>query len=459
MKKINKVLIANRGEIAVRILRTLKRLGIKSVAIHSEADTKAMHVSFADESVCVGPANASSSYNNIQNIISAADLTRADAIHPGYGFLSEDAKFADIVEHHNITFLGPTSEQIEQMGNKMIAKKFMQEAGVPVVPGSEDAIEDPDEAYEIAKNMELPILFKATECGGGRGQRIVRNKEEIKEMFIAAQNEAFAISRKKGVFIESYFENPRHIEFQIIGDGKGNVICLGTRDCSVQRRHQKVMEEGPARIDKTIETDISKKICAVLGKLKYRSAGTVEFLECRGKLYFIEMNTRIQVEHPVTEAITGLDLIELQIRVAQGQPLPKQSDIKIRGHAMEARITAEDPFEFTPNPGMIEQFLAPGGPNVRVDGALYPGWFIPPWYDSLATKIISFVPNKEGSDSFEKTRSECIKMHRQALEETTISGIKTSIPLQLWILDQLEFQEGKISTQWLEKALQNREKK
>jgi len=448
MKKINKVLIANRGEIAVRILRTLKKMDIKSVAIHSEADTKAMHVSFADESVCVGPASACSSYNNIQNVISAADLTGADAIHPGYGFLSENAKFAHIVEEHKITFLGPTGEQIEQMGNKMFAKKAMKEAGVPVVPGSDEAIEEEDEAYELAKDMVFPILFKATECGGGRGQRIARSKDEVRQMFSEAQNEAFTISGKKGVYIESYFENPRHIEFQIIGDGKGNVICLGTRDCSVQRRHQKVLEEGPANIDKNLEQELTEKICAVLGKIKYRSAGTVEFLECKGNLYFIEMNTRIQVEHPVTEAITGLDLIELQIRLAQGEDLPKQSDIKIRGHAIEARITAEDPYDFTPNPGKIEQFLAPGGPNIRVDGALYPGWVIPPWYDSLAIKIISFA----------QTREECLRIHKQALMETTVSGIKTSTPLHLWILDQPEFQQGGISTQWLEKALLKRKK-
>lgn len=443
MKQINKVLIANRGEIAVRILRTLKRMGIKSVAIHSQADTYAMHVGFADESVCVGPADANGSYNNIQNVISAATLTQADAIHPGYGFLSENARFADIVEQHNITFLGPKAEQIESFGNKMVAKKLMQEAGVPVVPGNGEAIEDPNIAYEMAKDMEFPILMKAVECGGGRGQRIAYSKDQIKDMFIAAQTEANNISGKKGIYIETYFENPRHIEFQMIGDGKGSVICLGTRDCSLQRRHQKVLEEGPANIDKKLEKEIAEKLCAVLGANNYRSAGTVEFLECKGKLYFIEINPRVQVEHPVTEAITGRDIIEMQIRLAMGEPLPKQSEIVIKGHAMESRITAEDPFTFAPCPGKIEQFLAPGGPNIRVDGALYPGWIIPPWYDSLATKIISHAP----------TREECIAIHKQALKETSISGIKTSLTLHLWILDQPEFQQDKISTQWLEKAL------
>lgn len=454
MKKINKVLIANRGEIAVRILRTLKKLNIKSVAVHSEADTKAMHVSFADESVCIGPASSCDSYNNIQNVISAAVLTGADAIHPGYGFLSENAKFADIVEEHGITFLGPTEEQIAKMGNKMIAKTMMKEFGVPTVPGSTTAIEDADKAYKIMEELiekdglELPILLKATDCGGGRGQRIVRKKEEFKEMFTAAQTEAFNISGEKGIYIESYFENPRHIEFQVIGDGKGKVICLGTRDCSMQRRHQKVLEEGPAELDSKLEKEISEKICQVLGEVKYRSLGTVEFLECKGKLYFIEINTRIQVEHPVTEAITGLDLVELQIRTAEGQALPNQSDIKIKGHAIESRITAEDPFEFTPNPGKIEQFLAPGGPNIRVDGALYPGWIIPPWYDSLATKIISWAA----------TREECINIHKQALLETTVSGIKTSTALHIWLMDQENFRKNTISTQWLEKALLTRTK-
>lgn len=443
MRPINKILIANRGEIAVRILRTLKKMGIKSVAIHSEADTNAMHVSFADESVCVGPADANLSYNNITNIISALEITGADAVHPGYGFLSENSAFADIVEKHGIIFLGPTSEQIKNLGNKMYAKKLMESAGVPIVTGSTIAIEDAAVAADLAKNMEYPLLLKATECGGGRGQRIAWEKSQLKEMFTAAQNEAFAISGKKGIFIESYFDSPRHIEFQIIGDGNGNVISLGTRDCSLQRRHQKVLEEGPANINPEIEKDITEKICKVLGENKYRSAGTVEFLEHNGKLHFIEMNTRIQVEHPVTEAITQRDLIEMQIRIARGEPLPQQSDIVVKGHAIESRITAEDPIDFTPCPGKIDQFFAPGGPNIRIDGALYPGWIIPPWYDSLATKIISYA----------NTREECLKIHTQALLETTISGIKTSLPLHIWLMEESEFKTGNISTQWLEKTL------
>lgn len=444
MRKINKVLIANRGEIAMRILRTLKKLDIKSVAVHSTIDANAMHVSFADESVCIGEADANSSYNNMQNVISAANITGADAIHPGYGFLSENAKFADITEQHNLIFLGPTMEQIEKMGSKISAKTLMKENGVPVVPGSDEAIEDADEAFSLIHNMEFPILLKATACGGGRGQRIVYKLEEFKDQFIAAQNEAFNLSRQKGVYIESYFANPRHIEFQIIGDGKGKVICLGTRDCSVQRRHQKVMEEAPAIIDVNLETEIAEKICKILGKINYRSLGTVEFLEYKGKLYFIEMNTRIQVEHTVTEAITRLDLVQMQIDIAEGKPMLDQKDIKIYGHAMEARINAEDPFTFMPNPGKIEHLLAPSGPNIRVDSALYPGWVIPPHYDSLTMKIISYGG----------TRAECIRTHKQALKETAISGIITSTPLHLWILDQEDFQNNNISTQWLEKALE-----
>ncbi len=446
MPKIDKLLIANRGEIAVRILRTLKKMDIKSVAVHSECDTQAMHVSFADESVCIGPSDANESYNNIKNVISAASLTNACAIHPGYGFLSESSQFADIVEKHDMIFIGPTAENIEKLGSKMTAKHIMQAAGILTVPGSQEAIEDVEEAYAIAKDMEMPILFKGTECGGGRGQRIVRNKDDIKQLFTEAQNEAYNISKSKKIYIEKFFENPRHIEFQIIGDGKGEVIVLGTRDCSVQRRHQKVIEEAPAVIDADIEKEITEKLRKVLGEQKYRSAGTVEFLESNGKLYFIEMNTRIQVEHPVTEMISGIDLIELQLKIAMGESLPKQEDIKLRGHAIESRITAEGAFDFVPSPGKIEQFLAPGGPNVRVDGALYPGWIIPPWYDSLATKIISFG----------KTREECLRTHSQALNETTISGIQTSIELHKWILQQSQFKENAISTQWLEKTLKDK---
>jgi len=443
---IKKVLIANRGEIAVRIIRTLRKMDIKSVAIHSEADSRAMHVMFADESVCVGPANAAESYNNIKNVIAAAEVTGADAIHPGYGFLSESPKFSEMVEQHRLTFLGPTGEQIEQFGSKMTAKNIMESAGIPVVPGSKEAIESFEEAAKMLKTMDFPVLFKGTECGGGRGQRIAFSAEQAEQMFTEAQAEAEAMTKDKRMYVETYLPNPRHIEFQVIGDGKGNVISLGTRDCSVQRRHQKVVEEGPANLDPDLCKEIEQKLCAVLGKYHYRSAGTVEFLESNGKLYFIEVNTRVQVEHPVTEAITGRDIIEMQIRLANGEPLPKQSEIVIKGHAIESRITAESPFEFIPCPGRIDQFLAPGGPGVRVDGALYPGWIIPPWYDSLATKIISWAPSRE----------ECIRVHKLALMETTISGIETSLPLQLWILDQPDFVSGNFGTQWLEKALKTR---
>ncbi len=440
---IRKVLVANRGEIAMRILRTLKKMDIKSVAVHSTVDAKAMHVNFADESVCIGPASAELSYNNIKNIISAAILTGADAIHPGYGFLSENAEFAEIVENHGIKFLGPTPDQIKNLGNKIFAKHAMENAGILTIPGTKNALDDENEAYEVAKNMPFPLLLKATDCGGGRGQRIVDKLSDLKTLFVEAANESFAISGCKKIYIESYFASPRHIEFQVVGDGNGNVISLGTRDCSVQRRHQKVLEEAPANISKKIEADLTKRICKVLGKFKYRSAGTVEFLEYKGNLYFIEMNTRVQVEHPVTEAITGIDIIKLQIDLMNGKPLPKQSSIIFKGHAIESRITAEDPFNFTPNPGKIENFVAPGGPNVRVDSAIYPNWIIPPWYDSLAAKIISYG----------ETREECIKTHVQALKETSIVGIKTSLELHLWLMKQEEFEKEKISTQWLEKIL------
>lgn len=445
-RKINKILIANRGEIAVRILRTIRKLDLRSVAVHSTADENAMHVTFADESVCIGPEAAKESYNNIQRIIAAAELTGTHAVHPGYGFLSENDVFADMLEEHGIIFIGPTGDQIRKFGNKITAKNIMKEAGIQVIPGTLEAITEPAQALEFAKNVEFPLLMKAASCGGGRGQRIVQNISEVEEMFTEAQNEAFVISGDKSMYIERYFDSPKHFEFQIIGDGRGNVICLGERDCSIQRKHQKVLEEGPAAISDEQRSEISKKICTILGEHKYRNAGTVEFLYQDNQFFFIEMNTRIQVEHPVTEMITKRDLIELQIRVASGGELPKQDEIKIHGHAIESRITAEDPFNFTPNPGKITQYLAPGGPNVRVDGALYPGWIIPPHYDSLAAKLITYAD----------TRDECIRVHKQALEEMAISGIKTSIDLHLWLIEQEEFKNREITTQWLEKALKDR---
>ena len=444
---IKKVLIANRGEISVRILRTLRKLDLQSVAVHSVADKKAMHVMFADESVCIGPSEARLSYNNIKSVIAAAELTGADAIHPGYGFLSENDSFADIVEEHGLTFLGPTGDHIRSFGSKVTAKQIMESAGVDVVPGNKELISDADEAYEKAKDMDLPILLKSPSCGGGRGQRIVWDLKEFKEKFVEAQEEAFAICGDRNLYIEIYFDNPKHIELQVLGDGKGKVISLGERDCSMQRKHQKVIEEAPANIPQKLRDDVYAKVCKVMGEHCYRSLGTVEFLYYKEKLYFIEVNTRIQVEHPVTESVTGLDLVEMQLIVGNQGEIPNQSDITIRGHAIESRITAEDPFTFIPSPGKVTQYLAPGGPNVRIDGALYPGWVIPPHYDSLATKIISSGKN----------RDEAIKTHKQALKELAISGIKTSTELHNWIIERKDFLEDKVSTQWLEKALKSKD--
>lgn len=448
MPEIKKVLIANRGEIAIRILRTLRKMGIKSVAVHSKIDEEAMHVGFADESVCIGPADSKESYLNMKNIIAAAELTGSQAIHPGYGFLSENPDFVDMVEEHDLIFIGPKGNQIRQLGDKVQAKILMKEAGIKTIPGTEETMEDPKEAIKIAQEIGLPILFKSPSCGGGRGQRIVYKKEELEQKFTEAQQEAIAISNNSGIYIEKYFDSPKHYEFQIIGDGKGKILVFPERDCSIQRKHQKVWEEAPSDISNEQRMMISEKIAKVLSKTKYRNAGTVEFLYKDGEFYFIEMNTRIQVEHPITEEITFFDLIELQIKVAMEEKLPNQDEIKIRGHSIESRITAEDPFDFTPSPGKITEYLAPSGPDVRIDGALYPGWKIPPHYDSLAAKVISYG----------KTREECLATHKQALREMVISGIKTSIQLHSWLVEQEEIKNRTAGTQWLEEALKKRKK-
>lgn len=445
-KKIKKVLIANRGEIAMRIIRTLKAMEIKTVAVHSEADAGAMHVSFADESVCIGPSETKSSYANIKNIISAAILTNVDAIHPGYGFLSESANFASIVQKHGFIFLGPTPEQIALFGNKISAKKIMHENGIQVVPGNIEPVFDFDKAYLVAKNMQFPILIKASESGGGKGQRVVNNIEELEEKFYEAKTESQALSNVSEIYIESFIAHPRHVEFQIIGDGLGEVTILGTRDCSLQRKRQKVVEEGPANIAQDLYEETVIKIKKIMAKYAYRSLGTVEFLEQDGKLFFIEVNPRIQVEHPVTEMITKLDLIKLQIDVANGELTIKQKDVNITGHAIESRINAENPFTFNTSPGTIEQLLAPGGPNVRVDSAIYPGWNVPPYYDSLVMKIITFGVS----------RQECLRRHKNALQELAISGIENSSELHLWLLEQEEFLENKHYVTWLEEKIKEK---
>lgn len=438
-----KVLIANRGEIALRIHRACQDMGIKTVAVHSKADTEAMHVRLADEAVCIGPAAASESYLNIQSIIAAAEITGADAIHPGYGFLSENATFARIVEEHNMVFIGPKPEHITLMGDKISGKQTVKDLGIPVVPGSGGAIKDTQEAVKIANTMGYPILIKATAGGGGKGMQVAHNDEDLKEKYSIARNEARSNFGNDEVFIEKYLGHPRHIEIQILGDNYGNVVHLGERDCSVQRRHQKVWEEAPSpAITEKQRHDIGMRCVNAMKKLGYRGLGTVEFLYEDGQFYFIEMNTRVQVEHPVTEKITGVDLVREQIRVAAGEALDiKQEDIKINGHAIECRINAEDPETFMPSPGRIDFNHPPGGPGVRVDSAIYTGYSIPPHYDSMVAKLIVWG----------HTRHECIIRTRRALSEYIISGIKTTIPLHKKISRDEKMVKGDYTIHWLER--------
>ena len=438
-----KVLIANRGEIALRIHRACREMGISTVAVHSTADADAMHVRLADESVCIGPPPAKDSYLNIPAIVSAATIVGADAVHPGYGFLSEDAKFASILEEHGFTFIGPTSEHIALMGDKVAAKKAIMENGVPVVPGSEGAIDTAAEARRIADRIGYPVLIKAAGGGGGRGMQVVRRPEDVETAYTMARTEAKASFRNDAVYLEKYLEKPRHIEIQVFGDGQGGAVHLGERDCSLQRRHQKVLEEArsPALNDKQREKigDIAATAIRTMG---YRNAGTIEFLYENGEFYFIEMNTRLQVEHPVTEMITGIDMVREQIRVAAGMPLSfDQSDIKFSGHAIECRITAENPFTFVPSPGRITDYHPPGGMSVRVDSGLYSGYSIPPHYDSLVSKLVVHG----------KTRNECLMRLRRSLEEYVIGGIETTIPLHEKIISNSDFVNGEYDIHWLER--------
>ncbi|MEK9971565.1 MAG: acetyl-CoA carboxylase biotin carboxylase subunit, partial [Ferrovibrio sp.] len=430
----DKVLIANRGEIALRIHRACREMGIRTVAVHSTADADAMHVRIADESVCIGPPPSPQSYLNIPAIISAAEITGADAIHPGYGFLSENAKFAEIVEAHGITFIGPTSEHIKLMGDKITAKDAARDLGIPVVPGSKGAVETEEEGLKLAADMGYPVLIKATAGGGGRGMKVVRSPAEFGPALMAARTEARNAFGNDQVYVEKYLARPRHIEIQIFGDGQGNAVHLGERDCSLQRRHQKVLEEArsPALNDAQRKTigDIAAKAIA---KLNYRGAGTIEFLFENGEFYFIEMNTRLQVEHPVTEAITGLDLVREQLRIANGAPLGyTQDDIKFSGHAIECRINAENPRTFAPSPGRVTDYHVPGGLGVRVDSALYTGYQIPPHYDSLIGKLIVHGTS----------RNECLMRLRRSLEEYVIGGLETTIPLHLALINEPDFVNG-----------------
>lgn len=442
--QFSKILIANRGEIALRILHSCKELGISTIAVHSSIDRQALHVQLADESVCIGPPPSSKSYLNIPNIISAALTRNATAIHPGYGFLAENARFAEICTDHKIIFIGPSPEAIRAMGDKSTAKKTMQQAGVPTVPGSPGLIDSEEEALKIATKIGYPVIIKATAGGGGRGMRLVRQESEFGRLFRAAQGEAEAAFGNAGVYLEKFIERPRHIEFQILADNYGNVVHLGERDCSIQRRHQKLLEEAPSPfLTPNLRKKMGEAAIKAAKSIKYQGAGTVEFLvDGAGNFYFMEMNTRIQVEHPVTEMITSLDLINEQIRVAQGEKLSfNQSQVQLNGHAIECRINAEDPTQnFRPHPGKISGYLPPGGPGVRVDSHVYTDYEIPPYYDSLIGKLIVWGPNRDMA----------IKRMRRALQECAITGIPTTIGFHQRILETPAFLAGDVYTNFIE---------
>ena len=445
---ISRILIANRGEIALRIHRAAHEMGIETVAVHSTADADAMHVRLADHAVCIGPPAAKDSYLNVAAIISAAEITHADAIHPGYGFLSENAQFAEIVESHDIVWIGPKPEHIRTMGDKIEAKRTAGALGLPLVPGSDGAVSEISEAKAIAEKAGYPVIIKAASGGGGRGMKVCNGPEELETLIQQAGTEAKAAFGDATVYIEKYLGNPRHIEFQVFGDGNGQAIHLGERDCSLQRRHQKVLEEAPSPIISPEERDRMGGIVAkAMADMGYRGAGTIEFLWENGEFYFIEMNTRLQVEHPVTEAITGVDLVREQIRVADGKPLSvRQEDIEFNGHAIECRINAEDPWNFTPSPGLVSNYHAAGGMNVRVDSGLYAGYKIPPYYDSMIAKLIVKGRTREG----------CIMRLKRALEEMVISGVKTSIPLHQALMNEPDFIHGDYTIKWLEEWLAGR---
>ena len=437
-----KILIANRGEIALRIQRACRELGISTVAVHSTADATAMHVRLADEAVCIGPPSAKDSYLNVGAILTAATITGADAIHPGYGFLSENAGFADMVEAHGMTFIGPSAAHIAMMGDKIAAKTAMASLGVPLVPGSAGAVPDLETARAVADKIMYPVLIKAAAGGGGRGMRVARSPSELEDAFRGARTEARAAFGNDAVYIEKYLDRPRHIELQILADSHGNVVHFGERDCSLQRRHQKVLEEaGSPALTSAQRNDLGANATAALRTLGYRNAGTLEFLYQDGQFAFIEMNTRLQVEHPITEMVCDIDLVREQIRVAAGAALGyEQKDIAFSGHAIECRINAEDPITFMPTPGRVTSYHAPGGLGVRIDSALYAGYFVPPYYDSMVAKLIVHAP----------TRADAINRMRRALDEFAVEGIKTTIPLHRRIVDSPEFQAGDYTIHWLE---------
>lgn len=443
----SKILIANRGEIALRILRTCEEMGIATVAVHSTVDRHALHVQLADEAVCIGEAPSNKSYLNIPNIIAAALTRNVSAIHPGYGFLAENARFAEICADHKIAFIGPTPEAIRAMGDKSTAKETMQRVGVPTVPGSDGLLTDGAEAFAIAPKIGYPVIIKATAGGGGRGMRLVRDESELSKLFLAAQGEAEAAFGNPGVYLEKFIERPRHIEFQILADSYGHVVHLGERECSIQRRHQKLLEEAPSpALNDGLRAQMGNAAVRAAESIGYIGAGTVEFLlDSSGQFYFMEMNTRIQVEHPVTEMITGIDLIAEQIRIAQGMPLSfNQSDIKLNGHAIECRINAEDPeHNFRPNPGRISGYLAPGGLGVRMDSHVYTDYEIPPYYDSLIGKLIIWGPD----------RPTAIQRMKRALRECAITGLPTTISFHQRVLDHPDFLEGLVYTNFVNQMM------
>ncbi|EFH13570.1 acetyl-CoA carboxylase biotin carboxylase subunit [Pseudoroseomonas cervicalis] len=438
-----KVLIANRGEIALRVHRACQEMGIRTVAVHSTADATAMHVRLADESVCIGPPAARDSYLNVAAILSAASITGAEAIHPGYGFLSENANFAEMVEAHGFTFIGPTAEHIRMMGDKIAAKQAMMSLGVPLVPGSDGELSSLEEAREVAERIKYPVLIKAAAGGGGRGMKVAQGPEELEEAWRVARTEAKAAFGNDAVYMEKYLDRPRHIELQVMADMHGNVVHFGERDCSLQRRHQKLVEEaGSPALTPAEREAIGAQVTQGLSKLGYRNAGTLEFLWQDGQFSFIEMNTRLQVEHPVTEMVCGVDLVKEQLRVAAGEKLGyTQADVSFSGHAIECRITAEDPETFAPSPGRVTTFHAPGGLGVRVDSALYSGYSVPPHYDSLVAKLVVHG----------KTRAEAIGRMRRALSEMVVDGIRTTLPLHQRIMDDAQFQSGDYTIHWLER--------
>jgi acetyl-CoA carboxylase, biotin carboxylase subunit len=445
----DKILIANRGEIALRVQRACRELGIATVAVHSTADADAMHVRLADESVCIGPPPARESYLNIPALVTACEITGADAVHPGYGFLSENARFAEILEEHKITFIGPTSEHIRIMGDKIEAKETAKRLGIPVVPGSNGAVTSETEAMKVAKDMGFPVLIKAAAGGGGRGMKVAAPAADLGTALATARAEAKAAFNDDAVYIEKYLQKPRHIEIQVFGDGKGNAVHLGERDCSLQRRHQKVLEEAPSPVITPEQRfAMGTTVANAMAEMAYRGAGTIEFLYENNEFYFIEMNTRLQVEHPVTEMISGIDLVREQIRVAQGEGLScTQDQVQLHGHAIECRINAEDPQTFAPSPGTVKNYVAPGGMHVRVDSGLYTGYKVPPYYDSMIGKLIVYGT----------TRERCIMRLRRALEEFVVDGMKTTIPLHQALVRDEEFLAGDYTIKWLEQWLEKQQ--